>query len=717
MVDVAGSLQRNRSLDRWLRVDSAGTVTIRTGKVELGQGILTALVIIAADELDVHPKRIRIESAVTGISPNEMITAGSRSIEESGAALRQACAHARRIMLEAAAERLGTRPDQLAVKDGTIGFGGGNQTITYWELQGGRPFAYEVTEAVPEKPAGEYLWTGRGIGRVDLPAKVRGEPTFVHDMALDGMCHARVVRPPGYHYRLEMLDRAHIETDPALVALLVDGSFVAVVANTEAAAVMLMARAERAARWQQQRQLPTTDLRQYLVEHETAAFPLERGMPQQAPVPEPSRPAGTRNVVAEYFRPYTMHASIGPSAAAALWQEDRLTVWCHSQGIEILRGCLARAVGLEAARVTVIHVQGAGAYGHNGADDAALDAALCARAVPGRPVLLKWTRTQEHQWEPYGPAARFRMEAALDDAGRIQAWSHDVWSFSHMGRPSPMREGLDLIAAWHLAKPHARSVPAPALGLEVGIHRNAWPIYDLPRPRVVKRFVRDSPLRTSSLRGLGAHANVFAIESFMDELAVASGQDPAAFRLRHLTDSRATAVVEKVVEMAGGLVVSASGDGEIARGRGLGFARYKNMQTYAAVIAEVEVNLTRAGILVRRLWIAADAGRVIDPDGLVNQLEGGAVQSLSWTLKEAVRFDADAVTSTDWETYPILRFSEVPEVTTVLIDRPEHRPLGAGEATQGPAAGALANAVFAATRLRVRDLPLTPQRLRDAAGG
>jgi nicotinate dehydrogenase subunit B len=716
MADIAGSLQRNRSLDRWLSVDSAGTITIRTGKVELGQGILTALVIIAADELDVHPIRIRIESAITGISPNEMITAGSRSIEESGAALRQACAHARRIMLEAAAERLGTRPDQLVVEDGTIGFGGGNQTVSYWELQGGRPFAYEVTEAMAEKPAGDYRWTGRGIGRVDLPAKVRGEPAFVHDMALDGMCHARVVRPPGYHHRLQTLDRTRIDTDPALVALLLDGSFVAVVANAEADAVRLMALAERAARWQQQRQLPTTDLRQYLVEHETAAFPLERGMPQQAPVPEPVRPAGTRSIVAEYFRPYIMHASLGPSAAAALWQEDRLTVWCHSQGIEILRGCLAKAMALEPGCVTVIHVQGAGAYGHNGADDVALDAALCARAVPGRPVLLKWTRAQEHQWEPYGPAARFRMEAALDTAGRIQAWSHDVWSFSHMGRPSPMREGLDLIAAWQLAKPHARSLPVPALGLEVGIHRNAWPIYDLPRPRVVKRFVRDSPLRTSSLRGLGAHANVFAIESFMDELAAASGQDPAAFRLRHLTDSRATAVIEKAMEMAGGLAAPAAHAG-VARGRGIGFARYKNMQTYAAVIAEVDVNLTQASIHVRRLWIAADAGRVIDPDGLVNQLEGGAVQSLSWTLKEAVRFDADGVTSVDWETYPILRFSEVPEVTTVLIDRPQQRPLGAGEATQGPAAGALANAVFAATGLRVRELPLTPERLRDSATG
>jgi nicotinate dehydrogenase subunit B len=474
---------------------------------------------------------------------------------------------------------------------------------------------------------------------------------------------------------------------------------------------------EPAADWTQAARLPAGDLREYLMANETAAFPLDGGMPIEAPVPDPVRPPDTRAIVAEYFRPYVMHASLAPSAAMARFDGERLTVWSHSQGIEILRGCLAKALGIDVGHVTVLHTQGAGAYGHNGADDVALDAALCARAMPGHPILLKWTRPQEHQWEPYGPAARFRLEAALDDEGRIRSWSHDVWSFSHSGRPMPMREGLDMIAAWHLEQPFPRSTPSPSLGREVGIHRNAWPLYTVREPRVVKRFVRDSPLRTSSLRGLGAHANIFAIESFMDELAEAAGQDPAAFRLRHLDDPRAIAVIEKVVDMAGGGLGRGNGGSDCPRGRGLGFARYKNQQTYAAVIAEIEVDMTTAVVRPIRLWIAADAGRVVDPDGLVNQLEGGAVQSLSWTLKEAVRFDADAVTSIDWETYPILRFSEVPDVVTALIDRPERRSLGAGEATQGPAAGALVNAVYAATGLRVRELPLTPERLRAVAIG
>jgi nicotinate dehydrogenase subunit B len=718
MADLPASLQRNPALDRWLAIGADGTVTIRSGKVELGQGILTALVIIAADELGVSPTRIRIDPTVTGIAPNELLTAGSRSIEDSGAALRQACAHARHIMLRAAAVQLGTSIQQLEVADGTIGFGGGNRTTTYWQLQGGRPFDVDVTDWVPEQPVGTYRWTGRGIPRVDLAAKLRGEPAFVHDLAPPRVRHARVIRPPGYHYRLAALDRADIEADPALVRLVVDGSFVAVIAADEASAERLALRVKRAAEWHSLRDLVTGSLREYLPANETGAFPLRDGVPHDAPVPEPTRPAGTTIVTAEYFRPYTMHASLAPSAAMALWDDGVLTVWSHSQGVEVLRACLAKALGIPPRQITVQHVQGAGAYGHNGADDVALDAALCARAEPGHPILLKWTRAQEHQWEPYGPATRLRLEGALDKAGRILAWSHDVWGFSHSGRPMPMREGLDMIAAWHLETPHAPSTPAPSLGREVGIHRNAWPIYDVPEPRVVKRFVRDSPLRTSSLRGLGAHANVFAIESFMDELAHAAGQDPAQFRIAHLRDTRAIAVIERVVAIAGGsLACDPARYEHIARGRGIGFARYKNMQTYAAVVIEVEVDMTTAHVRVPTMWIAADAGRVIDPDGLVNQLEGGAVQSLSWTLKEAVQFDAAGVTSVDWETYPILRFSEVPQVITALIDRAEVPPLGAGEATQGPAAGAVANAVFAATGLRVRDLPLTPERLRATASG
>ena len=374
-----------------------------------------------------------------------------------------------------------------------------------------------------------------------------------------------------------------------------------------------------------------------------------------------------------------------------------------------MRHVLTRVFGMDAGDIEVRHVPGAGCYGHNGADDVALDAALVARAVPGPRVSMKWSREDEHAFEPLGPPMHVEIGADLDTDGRIATWTHNVYGYTHVSRPHPRAPGVDLLAARWITEPFAPTRPRPARAPEVGIHRNALPIYRFPDARVTKHFIPDAPVRTSALRGLGAQGNVFAIESFMDELALAAGVAPDAFRRLHLAhDPRALAVLEAVLELAGGL------DGP----RGLGIARYKNRQCCAAVVAEVAVDEERAEIRVEHLWIAADAGRVIDPDGLRNQLEGGAVQAISWCLKEAVEFDENgAVVNRDWQSYPILRFREVPQVKTVLLDRPEAEPLGAGEATVGPASGALANAVFAATGLRVRDLPLTPDRLRRVAAG
>jgi nicotinate dehydrogenase subunit B len=361
--------------------------------------------------------------------------------------------------------------------------------------------------------------------------------------------------------------------------------------------------------------------------------------------------------------------------------------------------------------VRVIHVEGAGCYGHNGSDDAAFDAALLARSVPGRPVLLKWTREDEHLWEPYGSPAVVKTRASLGSDGHLLDWNHDVWGTSHQSRADADGEHSALLAAGHLASPRPRKPPAPRLFPEFGVHRNATPLYSVPRRRIVKHFVEAMPLRTSSLRTLGGYANVFAIESFMDELALAAGKDPLDFRLAHLDDSRGRAVLTAAAERAGWSTRCVR---EFGFGRGLGFARYKNQACYAAVIVDLQVDDSTAEARVSHAVIAADAGQIIDPNGLANQLEGGLIQSASWTLKEAVRFDRTRVTSTDWESYPILSFRETPEIETVLLDRPGMPFLGAGEATQGPTAGAIANAVFDALGVRLRDLPFTPERIRDA---
>jgi CO/xanthine dehydrogenase Mo-binding subunit len=435
------------------------------------------------------------------------------------------------------------------------------------------------------------------------------------------------------------------------------------------------------------------------------------GTPIEDASTDPLRPAGGWMHEASYSRPYLMHGSIGPAAAVTLWEDDRLSVWTSSQSVFSLRTALAGTLGLPIEQIRVRHVVGSGCYGHNGADDVALDCALLAMSVPGRTVRLQWSRSDEHQWEPYGAPAVVDLRATVGGDGRIVDWSHDVWGTTHLSRPTS-GGAPNLLAGPHLEPPVASATPRPALGKEVGIHRNATPIYDLPRQRIVKHFVAAMPLRTSSLRSLGAHANVFAIESFMDELAMRVRANPIEFRLRHLSDERARDVLRTAVDAAGW---DGTPSTTFGNGTGVALARYKNRAGYAAVVVRLHVDDATSRIVVDDVTIAADCGEVIDPRGLANQVEGGALQAISWTLHERVAYDETMVTSVDWETYPILRFGEVPRVETVLLDRPGLPYLGAGEITQGPTAGAIANAVFDAIGFRLRDMPLTPDAVRRAA--
>ena len=683
------------SLARWIRFPEDGRVLALTGKVEIGQGLLTALAVIVAEELDVALERVSVDSAHTGHTPDEGVTAGSMSIETSGAALRQASAWARKLLLERASERLGVPREDLTVRDGEIAGPGVNEPLDYRELAG-EGIDAEIDHRVPEKPPRAYALVGReGHRRSDVVGKAT-VAAFVHDATPD--LHARPVRPPSLHHRLKGLDMA-VDVPGVLI---VDGSFVAVAHPDEYHAMRLAARVAGAARWRRLGSAPESPYIDAARRQGAEALPLLDGVPTRS---EWIRPVTQHR--ARYTRPFLMHGSLGPSAAMACWTEERLYVECASQGVEPLRHVLARVFGVDLANVEVRHVPGAGCYGHNGADDAALDAALVARAVPGRRVLMKWSRQDEHRFEPLGPPMHVELGADLDSDGRVVTWTHDVYGFTHVARPHPRAPGVDLLAARWLEEPFAPTPSRPALAPEVGIHRNALPIYRFPDTRVTKHFIPDAPVRTSALRGLGAQGNVFAIESFMDELALAAGVPPDDFRRRHLGhDPRALAVLDAALELSGGLHGP----------RGIGIARYKNRQCCAAVVAEVSVNEDTAEVRAERLWIAADAGRVIDPDGLRNQLEGGAVQAVSWCLLESVGFDAEgAVADRDWDDYPILRFGAAPEVRTILLDHPADEPVGAGEATVGPTSGALANAVFAATGLRVRDLPMTPERLRRVA--
>jgi CO/xanthine dehydrogenase Mo-binding subunit len=439
-----------------------------------------------------------------------------------------------------------------------------------------------------------------------------------------------------------------------------------------------------------------------------------KGTAVSDPAPPLATPAeADQTLQATYYRPYHMHASLSPSAAVAQLVGGKLTVWNHTQGVFLLQAALAQVLGMDAADIHVIHSEGSGCYGHNGAEDAALDAALLAQAVPGRPVSLKWMRSDEHGWEPYGSAMVLKLQASLDGSGRVIDWNHDVWSYPHSSRPRPAGEGESgLLAAWHRERPFSPPPPRNLMGTHFGGYRNADPLYAFPQRRIVSHFVPHSPLRTSSLRSLGAYANIFAIESFMDELAHAAGVDPVAFRLQHLTDERAKAVIQAAADKAGWR--SGERPANNGRGRGIAFAQYKNSQCYAAIVVELRVERESGQIHLERAVIAADAGQVVNPDGLSNQLEGGFVQAASWTLAEQVVFDQQGILSQDWDSYPILRFSGVPLIKTVLLNRPDLPFLGSGEASQNPTPAAIANAVFDAIGVRLRQIPFTPERVRAA---
>jgi nicotinate dehydrogenase subunit B len=669
--------------------------------VEIGQGILTAIAQIVADELDVDLARVRMVPATTAGSPNEGVTSGSLSVQQSGAALRYACAEARAIFLDAAAQRLGVDVQSLEVRDGTI-VGPGNLRTSYWELADPGLLDREATAKIaPKAPATRRL-AGAPAPRIDIPDKVFGRPRFIHDLALPGLLHGRVLRPPSPGATLSALDEAAATAVPGVVAVARDGSFVGLVAESEAAALAGLEALAAAATWQAGEALPDeSNLRDWI-----KGQPVETTPISTRDAAAPGR--GVRTFRREYARPFIAHASMAPSCAIAQWSDNGsdggVRIWTHSQGIYNLRADLALVLALPPELIVVEHAEGAGCYGHNGADDVALEAALLARAAVGRPVRLQWSREDELAWSPMGAAQLVDLEADFDERGEIVAWRHDVWGNGHVSRPG-RGNSPTLQAAWQLGKPFPRTVAAnPPLAGGGGSERNATPGYDFPAWRVTNHRLLTMPIRTSALRTLGAFANVFAIESFMDELAAERGEDPLAFRLRHLKDPRARAVLEAAAARAGWR----SWARREGTGHGLGVARYKGLGAYCAAVAEVE---GEADIRVRRLVLAVDAGEVINPDGLVNQIEGGAIQATSWVLKEAVRFDRARITSDTWETYPILRFSEVPAVEVEVIARPEEKALGAGEAAHGPVAGAIANAVFDALGVRVRDLPITRERV------
>ena len=713
------SLKTNPLLGQWLRFESNGTVTVFTGKAELGQGILHALKLIAAHELELPVSKVQTEAANTKHSPDEGMTSGSLSVQDSGLAIRQACAHAAKLLKA-------------------------NACLSYAEL---------LTHIDPLLPIDVTVSTkstalNRIDAREDLEALVRGEPIFLHDLGINvdltpiknnwgqsniNLLHGRMVRGPGLRCTLQV--DGWLEALVALqegVQAFRDGSLVGVVAGTEELAEKAASKLQRLLKWDVE-SLPVCreggiDLFELAPAMDSQVF-HETGQAMEA-----GKDAKVYEAV--YFRPALHHGSMGPSVALAVWESDQassgLKVWSHTQGIFPLRKDLALAFGVDAQQIEVQHMRGAGCYGHNGADDVAYDAAWLAKHVPGQCVRVQWTREEEMQQSPLAPAMRVKLQATVQantettkfdsrqDGLDIEllTWQHDVWSQGHSTRPG--RAATPAFKdSWQTEKKFPVLEPINvAAGAGAGAERNAVPPYISSHVKVNAHRLLGLSFRTSAMRGLGAHANVFACESFMDEIAHDQGLDPVAFRLSKLEDLRAIAVIKTLSDQVNWLERRQSVLQKEGWGLGIAYARYKSKGAYCAVVAEVEVTHQ---VNVRSLWVVADIGEIIHADGAISQLEGGAIQSTSWALKEQAHWDAENITSTHWDAYPILRFSEVPEVMVHLMPGNSQNgetlnpPLGAGEATQGPTSAAIANAVFHAVGVRVRQMPLSPDNLAKAA--
>lgn len=691
------SLTDNPILSNWVAFEP-GKVRVATGKVEIGQGIVTAMTQIAAEELDITVEQIRLVSGETDVSPAEGFSSGSYSVAVGGASLRLACAEVRSLFLDRLAEKLKCPVGELSVEAGQFLRGGKRTGSDYWSLATEVSLERRATGAAQVKNPSSYRIVGKHLPRVDLPAKVRGTG-FIHDMAPKGVVHARVLRQPWRGASLKALDETAIrKAAKAPIEILREGNFVAFAGADELAVTRASEAARTTAQWDGGSRV-TDDAggETWLKAQPAKSRTVETGAKGQA--------QGNRVIEAHFTRQFLSHGSIGTACGLAEFKNGQLKVWSHTQGPAVLRDWIARALHLDAKQVTVFHRQGAGAYGHNTADDAAFEAAFIATRMPGRTVRTLWSREDEFAGAPMSTAMAIGLRAVLGADNKPADWQIEIWSMPHAQRPG-MNGNSNFASVAALPNPpplnSLADVPDERGG---GATRNGVAIYDLPRHRLIHHMLPDVPLRTSSLRGLGAWANVYAIEMFVDELAETAGIDPVTYRLSMLSEPRARAVVEEAARISGWFDTRKLGYGEA---RGFGFARYKNIASFAAVVAYVEVDET---VRVKKVWCAADAGLVISPDGARNQIEGGIVMGASFVLKEKLRFEDGRVATSGWDDYPILRFSEVPEIEISFLDRPDEPTLGLGEASVGPTGAAIGNAVARALGKRVRDLPLTRERI------
>jgi nicotinate dehydrogenase subunit B len=699
---VTGRVLDSKVVDAFLHINTDGSVTLFSGKVDLGQGLRIALRQIVAEELGVPIDGIDMIEGDTALTPDQGRTAGSNGIQQGGVQIRQAAATARRALVELASKRLNVPAGDLIVVDGEVRPKSG-AGVKFVDLLAGNRFNLALDPKAPLKDPRTYTIVGKVLPRPDVPAKVTGSHTYVHDVTVPGMLHGRVIRPPGIGAELISVDESSIANLPGVKVVRIK-TFLGVVAEDEWTCVRAM-RALKA-QWSEWNGLPTqTELLASLragpfVSNEAI---VKKGEASAAP------PADAIALKATYYWPIHTHGSIGPSCAVADVKPDSATIWTASQGTHGNHASFARFLGLPRDKVRLIYVEGSGCYGMNGHEDAAADAAIMSRAV-GRPVRVQWMRHDEHGWDPKGPPQLLDLAATVDNDGRIVDWRTDTYI------PQATR-GLPNIP---LLGPEHAGMEQPR-GIGTGqIQQNLDPPYAARSVNAIAHWLKDTPLRPAPIRSPGKPANCFAVESFVDELAAAAKIDPVAMRLKSLGDPRGVEVIRRAAAMMKWEARTSPRprtSDAVARGRGFAYLHYKHSEAYVAMGMEVSVERASGLIQVERVVCAHDCGLMVSPDGVRSQVEGSILQTLSRVLMEEVTFDRAQVTSVDWASYPIMRFSQAPKLEIELIDRPTEKPVGAAEASSAPVGAALGNAVFDAIGVRLRTIPFTPERVKAALGG
>jgi len=684
-------------VDSFLAIGRDGSVTVYSGKVDLGTGVRTALAQIAAEELDVALDRVGLITGDTALTPDQGPTYGSLSVENGGQQIRQAAATARKALIDLAAARLQADAGAFTTRAGRVV--AGQRSVSYEELLSGKAFSLKVDPAIPTKDWRAFTVIGTPVARVDIPGKCTGRFTYMQDVRVDGMLHGRVVRPPAMGAVLKSVDAASAQAVPGFVKLVREGNFLAVVAGTEWGAIQAAQALQ--AEWSDWAGLPDQAT---LFEHVRATPVAKEDITSSSGDVDAALHGAARRLHATYDFAIHTHGSIGPSCAVAQFVDGALTCWTASQSTHSLRGQLATMLGIPVEAVRCIYVEGAGCYGRNGHEDAAADAALLSRAMGGTAVRVQWMRADEHVWDPKGPPTLLDMEAGLDADGTVVAWRSKLFAPATVGSIVPL-----LPAELAGTASTGGTVPGTVIG-------NLAVPYAVPAVHTQAHRLETTPFRPAWIRSPGRMQNTFANEGFLDECAAVAGADPLAFRLKLLSDPRAVEVLRRLAKLSGWQQRPSpqSQSGDVLRGRGLAYVHYDLTRAHVGAVAEVEVTRSTGAIRVARIFVAHDCGQIINPDGIRNQIEGNMVQTTSRCLMEEVTFDRSTVTSQDWSSYPIITFPDVPEVVIDLIDQPSEKAFGAGEPSAAVVPAAISNAVFDAAAIRLRSIPMTPAKVLAA---